>query len=360
MEKEEKYPQWIDEFAKSVHNSFANMVPGNWGPIDYLAFMHHNNNAFFDKLYKAIKTIKEKGHSNEEIAETFTCPSALRCAFLFLTWEYGFSDPKQKEKFKEIAEFFVDVLSYMMKEDVFCFSKNIAHDKEEINKILETTPWNDSDPKIARELGKLYNSCAALAFSLWRDFFPQISHEVYGPYDASSKFGENTILVMKHFPKLLPKEIWSDLNYEYSDVKIFQIFKNVKFKCEIIGMHTIYEGDIINNNVAYAVVVNDKFVDINQIKEASKNISEITTKQIQIYDRITMDELKRKTLEWECYQFINFFKLAEMDWKPTEEMVNAVKNKNIGERTIMETFPSFDEYINSPEYEIYWLKDLYK
>ena len=65
-------------------------------------------------------------------------------------------------------------------------------------------------------------------------------------------------------------------------------------------------------------------------------------------------------MEWECYQFADFFKLAEMSWKPTEEMVEAVKNKGIGDRTILETFPIFDEYISSPEHEIYWLKNLYK
>jgi len=356
----ENYPKWVDEWAKSAHNAFVNIVPGNWGPIDYLAYAHYNNNAFFDKLYQAITTIKEKEYSKEVISKTFSCPSALRFAFLLLIWEYSYSDHKYKEKFKEIAEFIVGMLNYMMKEDVFCLNRNIAHSREEIKDVLESTPWNSADPNMARELGKLYTSCAALAFSLYRDFFPQISHEIYGPYDVSSKFGKDAILIIKHFPKLLPKEIWPDLNYIYEDIKIFQIFKNIKLKCEIIGMHTIYEGDIINNVVGYAVMINSKFVDVEQIKNTTKEISEITTRQIQVYDSMTTDGLAKKSLDWECYQFIDFFKLAGMDWRPTKEMLFAIKGKDIGSRTIMETISSFEEYTNSLDNEIYWLKDLYR
>lgn len=360
MNKKEKYPQWVDEFAKSMHNSFVNMVPGDWGPLDYFEYMKYSNNAFFDKLLQAIKIIKAEEYSKKEIAKTFSCPSALRCAFLFLTMEYRYSDPKNKEKFKEIAEFFVAILSSMMKEDTFCSSRNIAHSDEEIEGVLKSTSWNSADPIIARELGKFYNSCAALAFALYRDFFPQISHEIYGPYDASSKFGKDTILIIKHFPKLLPKELWPDLDYEYKDIKIFQIFRNIKFKCELIGMHTIYEGDIIHNTAAYAVKINDTFADIEQIKKASEEIAEITTEQIQVYDSMNIQEIKNKCLEWECYQFADFFTLVGMDWKPAKEMVDAIKNKNIGSRTTLETFPSFEEYVSSPEYEVYWLKDLYQ
>ncbi|MFA5878150.1 MAG: hypothetical protein WC845_02165 [Candidatus Staskawiczbacteria bacterium] len=360
MSEKERYPQWIDEFAKSVHNSFSNMLPGNWGPIDLLEYTKHSNNAFFDKLYQAIEIIKKKGYPQEEIAKTFSCPSALRCAFLYMTWEYGFSDHSRKKEFNEIAEFFVDVLGHMMKEDIFCLNRNIFHNDQEIKDIFGSVPWSVADTQIARELGKLYTSCAALAFALYRDFFPQISHEVYGPYDASSKFGKDTILVIKHFPKLFPKEIWPSLEYKYGDIKIFQVFKNVKFRCELIGMHTVYEGDIMNGLVVYAVMAGGKFVGIEEIKNMSREIAEITTKQIQVYDSMPMEEIKKKTLEWECYQFFDFFQLAGMDWRPTIEMMDAVKNKKIGSRTIIETFPPLGEYMESVDHEIYWLKDLYK
>lgn len=257
-------------------------------------------------------------------------------------------------------EFFVDILDYMMQEDMFSCHSNIVHNKEEIKNILDTIPWISANPQMTRELGKLYMSTTALAFALYRDFFPQDSHEIYGPYDASEKFGKGSILLIKHFPKLLPRELWPKLDYEYKDIKIYQVLKDVKFRCEIIGMHTIYEGNIIDNTIALAVKVNDKFINIDDMKTIREKIAEIATDQIQVYDSMSFEEIKNKFLEWECYQFVDFFKLAGIDWKPTKEMIEAVKDRNISDRCILEEFPSFEEYTTSPEHEIYWLKDLYK
>ena len=356
-----EYPKWIDEYAKSVHNAFINMMPGNWGPLDFFEFFRCSNGTFLNKISQAVKAVKTKNYSKKEIAESFSSPSALRCAFLFLVLEYLYSKPKDKKQFKEIAEFFVEILDYIMKKDMFSCHSNIVHSEEEIKNILNTIPWIAADPQTTRELGKLYNSANSLAYSLYRDFFPQDSLEIYGPYNASKKFGDDTILLIKHFSKLLPKELWPDINYEYKDIKIYQVFKNVKFKCELIGMHSIYDGDIINNTKFIAIKINNKFIKTDDIKKISQKLAEITTKQIQVYDSMSLEQIKYKTLEWECYQFINFFKLADMDWKPTEGMIEAVKDKNIGDRCILEEFPStLDEFVKSTDHEVYWLKDLYK
>lgn len=355
----EKYPKWIDEFAKSIHNAVINVIPASWSTPDVFKFVSYLNGSFLRKIYQAIIIIKEKGYSEEEIAKSFSCPSTLRWALWLFAIEYQHTQSKDKDQFKEIMEFFVGILKHIMQEDIFSYHSNIAHNSREIKEILETTPWIAADPQITREAGKLYNSSTALAFALYRDFFPQDSHEVYGPYNAESKFGENTILVIKHFPKIHPSELWPELNHKYKDVKIFQIIKGVKFKCDIIGMHTIYEGDIINNTPALAVIINGKFATIDGIKSASQEIAQIATDQFQVYSSMSFDQIKEKLLEWECYQFLNFFELAGIDWKPTKEMIDAIKNKDIGDKTIMETFPPFKEYVNSPEFEIYWLKDLY-
>jgi hypothetical protein len=60
------------------------------------------------------------------------------------------------------------------------------------------------------------------------------------------------------------------------------------------------------------------------------------------------------------YFRISFFSLAGADWRPTEQMINSIKDKNIPTRFELSQFPSFEEYSTSWDYEIYWLKDLYK
>ncbi len=353
----EKYPKWIDEFARAIHKGLSNMMPCSWGPIDNYETLSFLNGTFISQIYKAIKNIKEKGCSKERISKCFPSISSLRVAMYWLMLEYQTSKVKNKKEFREIMDFFINLLEYITKEDTFAYKSNIIHSQKEINNILNKTPLEKANPEIARNLGKLYTGLASLVFALYRDFYPQDSHEIYGPYEIN----DNSILIIKHFPKIKPLDLWPQVKgLKYSDVKIFQIFKNIKFKCEIIGMHSIYDGNLINNLVSYAVMIDGKYTNnIEEIKELSNYFAEVATKYSTICDGLSKEELKKKILEWECYQFVDFFKLAEMNWKPTKEMLEAVKDKKVGDRYELEEFPSFEEYVKSPEFEIYWLKDLY-
>lgn len=356
------YPKWIDEYAKAWHNAFSNMVPASWGPLDEFAVMGSLDGTFLSKLYEAVLKIKERKMALSEVAKCFLSPSSLRAAIYWTMVEYQGSNPKNKNQYKEIIEYLVEVLKYLVKEDLFAYKSNIVHSGDEIDKILVSTKWAEATPQIAKELGKLYTSLSGLINALYRDFFPSDANETYGPYDVSSKFGKGAILIIKHFPrKMRPVELWDNVEeFKHSDVKIFQVYKNISFKCEAIGMHSIYEGDVINNLVSYAVMVDGEYQnDIEEVKKLYNYFAELAAKRSTVYDSMSRDDLKKKVLQWDCYQFIDFFKLARMDWRPTDQMWNAVKDINVADRSEIDTFPSFEEYIKSPDYEVYWLKDLY-
>ncbi len=362
-----KYPQWIDEYAKSVHDSFVKMLPISWGPVDAISLIALLNGSFSVKIYKAIKSIQTQKCSIQDIAKSFSCSSTLRVALCWLIWEYQNTRLKNKEQFKEIVELFVEVLKYMTKKDIFAYKSNIGHTRQEIEGFLNEINWQFANSEKAREMGKLYNSLSSLVFALYGDFFPQDSHEIYGPYNAFRKFGKNTIFLIKHFPKIRPVELWPEIaQLKHKDVKVFQVYKNVKFKCELIGMHSIYQGDLINNLVAYAIMINGKYRNnLNEIKALSDYFVKAATKQSLLYDGLSKKEAKKRVLEWECYQFFDFFKLAKMDWQPTKQMIRAInekiiKNKHISDRFELDKFPSFKQYVTSPKFDVYWLKDLYK
>jgi len=357
---QQQYPEWIDEFARSFHHAFKKMVPTSWGPVDGWALLSHLNGSFIRKLHQSVKKVKEKETSIKEVAESFSCPSTLRLALYFLALEYQFQSDKDKKQFKEIIEFFIDVLKEMIREDIFAYDRNITHTSEEIKNIVNSTPWIKADIPMAKEVGKLYSSLASLVYAEYRDFFPQDAHDIYGPYDVSSKFGNEAILLIKHFIKIHPKEIWPDLKSSYDDVKIFQVLKHVKFSCEVIGMHSLYEGDIVRNTVALAVRINNKFVDdIREVGRAHEEIARIATDHSRVYGDMSEAEVKLKFLEWLCYQFFGFFRIANVDWRPTQEMMRSVKDKQIPNRCEIKEFPSWEEYRSSKNFEIFWLKDLY-
>jgi hypothetical protein len=354
---------WIDEYAKSWHNAMTNMAPSNWGPTDWYVFFTSLEGTFLDKLSSAIKKVQKKGYSKEEVMEAMPNVSTVRAGMMYFFMEYaGISEKEHyKEKMKEVTDYFLEILKLMTKDDLFCKERNIVHNDKEIKEILKKDDWVKGNLGDAREIGKLYNSFSALGYSLYRDYFIMIPIEIYGPYDASKEFGEGSILLIKHITDTDPVELWPGLDkVKYKDIKIYQIFKNINFKCEFIGMHSIYEGNITENLDSYMMFVDGELItNVEKIKEISDYVAIKATEQSKVYKDMSKEDLIRKTLEWYCYIFFEFFKLAGMDWRPTEEMINALKDKHIPDRYVADKFASYDDYVNSKNYEVYWLKELY-
>ena len=119
-------------------------------------------------------------------------------------------------------------------------------------------------------------------------------------------------------------------------------------------MRATYMADWMANAICESDMKQD-----GGIKEIRNYLAEIETEQSKVYNYLSDEELKKKLLEWECYQFFDLFRLANMDWKPTREMLDAVKGKRIPKRFEIQTVPPFEEFIRDPSFEVYWLKDLY-
>jgi len=138
------------------------------------------------------------------------------------------------------------------------------------------------------------------------------------------------------------------------------VFRGVKFKCEIIGMHSIYEGDLINGLTKYATSANEQLISGSDgVQQLNSYFENLATGQSQIYDDMSHDDLVNKVLEWLCYQFVGLFKMASMDWRPTDEMRKAIAGKEIPNRFEADEFPSFEEFVASKDFEAYWLREIY-
>lgn len=355
------YPTWVDEYTASVHNAFIGMVPSRWGSIDYFAILPHLQGAFIDKVHEAVIKLKASGKTPAELVRVFSSPSTLRCALYFLAEEYKSIENKNKTEFKEVMEYLVPVLEAWTPNDTFALSTNQAHTPQEVSGMLAAS-FGVGSVDVARELGRLYNSAASVAFALYRDMFPQDSHEVYGPYDASEKFGPGAVLVIKDFPKIKPTDLWPGAqHFRHAHVRIFQVYKGVDFACDWIGMHSKYKGDLMQGLAAFGVEVDGAWVtDIAAIKEVRLELERVAVEQSKVYESMTYPQWVLKALEWECYQFNAFFKLAGMDWRPTQQMIEAASGAQASMGFGIETFPPIEEYATSPEFEVYWLKDLYR
>lgn len=357
------YPKWIDDYARAIHQAFLNMTPLYVGSIDVFYIARLLEGTFLDKVYQAIKIIKNKNYSLAEIAKSFATLATLRIQIYWLMLEFlGAKNIIDRKTLRESIDFFVEILYFAAKKDAFGYNSGIRHSQAEIESLLQNLNLKKANPVIAREIGKFYNSLVSLVFALYDDFLPQDSHEVYGPYDVSKIYGKGYFLLIKDFPKIKPVELWPKASeLKHQKVTIYQIYSGIKFRCELIGMHSVYEGDPVNNLKFYYAVVDGKAVNEKEkIKELTNYFSDESIKQAQVLAGLSQEQLKLKGLEWLMYQLKDFFKLANMDWRPTKEMWQKIKDKNIPKKFDLPRFPAYDEFVNSPEYEVYWLKDLYK
>lgn len=359
----ENYPKWIDDYAKAFHQAFSNMVPLYVGSIDVFYIAGLLGGTFLARVYEAIKIIKNKNYSLAEIAKSFATLATLRTQIYWLMLEFlGAKNTADRRALRESIDFFAEILYFAAKKDAFGYDSSIRHSQAEIDSLLRNLNFENGNPEVARELGKLYNSLVSLVFALYDDFLPQDSHEVYGPYDTSKFYGPGTFLLIKDFPKIRPVDLWPGIGeLKYKQAKIHQVYKDIKFRCELIGMHSVYEGDPVSNLKFYYVAVDGKAVNEKEkIKELTNYFSDESIKQAQVLARLSQEQLKLKGLEWLMYQLKDFFKLADMDWRPTEEMWQRIKDKDIPKKFDLPQFPSYEEFVDSQEYEVYWLKDLYK
>jgi len=359
----QSYPAWIDEYAKSVQQAMSGMVPSKWTSLNGFSATKAYQGAFLFRINELVRALKRAGVSPEQAWGLFVHPSSLRSAFMYLIWEYHALEDKEPAQLaaREVFDWLDAVLSSGMRTDKWCLDSNSVHSPEEVTDILSMTDWVENDTAAVRRAAQLYVSTASLSFSLYRDFFPQEAHEIFGPYDASSRFGPDSWLIVKYFPKIRPVEVWPEVtDFPYEEVKIYQVIKDIHFRTELIGMHSRYDGPVIPNTVTIAVTVDGKSVAKEDIGRYSDEIAQYATSSSHLYDALDLSQAKRKFVEWESYQFIKLFEAAGMDWHPTPELYKKLEEADVPMGVQVDSFPSYDTYASDPEYEIVSLRALYQ
>lgn len=354
-------PAAIEAVSRSYYALFASVVPGKWSSLDGFAVYAAYQGAFLERVHQLLEALKRKGVSIQDQARLIENPSSLRWAFVSLLREYGALKYKEplKEKAREIFEWLEAIIEGAMEEDAWAERTNIFHSTQEAQAMLDSAEWIDGEGAV-RDAGKLYVSCASLAFALYRDFFPQDAHEVFGPYDASSRFGKNAMLIVKHFKKLKPVELWPEVaRFPYKEVKIYQVLKGVQFSCQLMGMHSDYDGPVVPNTVAVAVEIDGKFISREGVAAVATEIGRYVVDVSPLYEKLSLKEAKRLFVEWGCYQFIRLFEAAGLDWRPSDAMLAPILAADIPMGAQLESMPSYEEFISSKEWEISWLRELY-
>lgn len=337
-----KYPIWIDEFAKSVFRLFKGMDLRTMEPLDCFHFHPLYSDLWIEKIYQAIKkfkeqniSFKEQNISFKEVINSFPNPSSARAMieFMVLHWNnvVRLGIKVDKNKVKEIFDFFVKILKIKNKKDIFCYKSNIVHNQQEIENLIRKIKWLEGNPEISQALGKLYLAISSLVNGIMNDWCTDVGIEVWGPYDVSKYFGKNTVLIIRDFPVLKLPELWlHHKKYKYKKARIYTIYKNIKVRMEYVSCHTIVKGDLAKNLICYAFILDEKYIsNLNKMKKLANHFLKLAEEQYVQVKNLDYEDLKQKLLEQERYQLYDFFKLVKMDWKLSEEMRKRVKNRQL-------------------------------
>jgi len=340
-------------YAKSAALAMGNMDIGTMQPFDWLQFGPLFAKEWIDKIRLLKKKCEEQNIPIKELAKLWPTTSSLRCQIYFFILDTRFAKIGKKERI-ELADFLFEMLKHRAKEDIFGFKSNITKTKQGAIALLKKIKPEKANPKIARLLGKIYNSAYQYACGMYLDFYADYPLENEGPYDVSELFGENTILVIKKFKLLKPTEIWPESEKAPANqVIIYAVYKDVEYRNDLVSVHSVYKGDIINNLIAYAVKVDDVFVySQDYLEKLNKDFEKIALEQWSTLTNLDIELQKQKGLFIRCFGMKDLFEKVGMDWKPEKEMVEAVKKKPLFDNTFWKLPKDKDEQHK------YWLKTL--
>jgi len=327
-------PYWIEPFLKSSYQLFANHDPASHLPFDAWGLHPLYNDLWLRKIYEMIQVFKEKGYKIEDHQDLFPNLSSTRFIVLMNTIHYQTSKLNDPKLITTIQDFLVKSIELRSKDDLFAYDKNIECSEAEIEKILDEKKLKNASIEESKEIGKILVALASLTHGLYNDWCTDYDYEITGPY----KIGGETVL-LRSFPDLRPIDIWPDINWDFENVSIITAYKNLDAKIAFVGCHILYTGNTIENLSRYRVEVDGRRLEtLAELKDFRDKVMPIAAAQFEKYLGMDFENQKIKFVEQEHYQLKKLFDLVGVDWKPSSEILNRIKDKDL----IRDVFPSYE------------------
>lgn len=351
-----KYPQWIDKYAEAFYSSFQNHDVKAHMPFSGWDFYPIFADLWIDKLHGAIGAIKEKGLKMGPIIERLPNHASMKFKFaeVILCLKSANTSPLRA---KNIVDFFLEAIKARTLGEPFWLNNKILLYKD-VGSVIKDKKLVPADRELASEIGKIITGCATLAHGLYNDFCPDLAYDVYGPYDASSVYGKDASLVVRSFGDINPTELWPEhAPQPYKKIEVFSVYHDVQMRPMYVACQMVYEQNLLDNLVAFQVEVDGKPVHtLRELKTVREKLLKSASELYVEYQQLDFEEQKKFWLYQLGYQFKPLFDIAGYDWKPSQEMIERVRRK--------ELIPTIETY-DIPRREFYekfgieYLKTMY-
>ncbi|MBI5530794.1 MAG: hypothetical protein HY918_04870 [Candidatus Doudnabacteria bacterium] len=327
---------WIKDASKAIYSISAGQTIDGFQPLDFFHFFPQWYDLWIKRNLVALRKIGALKKSYKDLEQLLPPPSNLRALLQKTIPAYLGMDHNSKADLKDFTNFIARMLMESCPTDPFGLLSTPLHTPEQINEMVNNILWEPGTKEIARTNGQLITVAGSLVHGLYNDVVTDLGWDAYGPYEDTQFGDEKYSFLIRHFPNLQPSELWPE-SYLASvkEIKIFQLFKGVKWRINCVGCHTTLEyGNPIEGLKWCSVVADGKTLTVEEIK---KIIAELGTKAENIYKNIrskSFEELKRMVMLQESYQLEKIYTEAGMDWRPTEEMISRIVNKDLMKNVI--------------------------
>lgn len=201
-----------------------------------------------------------------------------------------------------------EVLGEKVRSDPFCLDgKNMVLSQQEVESVKTQQHWFEGINR--RPVAMLGVDLESFVWSINFDLY---AYGVYwgGPYLLPGK-----TLITKNFIDLdIP--VWN-ISRPYRNIEIYYIF-NGKVKTAIDFMsHMVYEDDIWDKLMDFAIVVDGKMVQsVAEIEKLSEYFSQERDMQMKLINNLSPKQLIQKSAEIYHYMFHDLFTYFGEDWQP--------------------------------------------
>ena len=311
--------EWLDEFLDSWEKVEGTTDWGTSKPFSDGSLTPY----YYDLVTDRVLSAMDRVGMPKDPRTLFAGPSSLRTQIvvLFLMKYFGFS---KKDRIK-LATYYYNALRSFSKKDPFSYhGTNFVFTKQEISEQIKHLAWSKANQDSSKEVAKLSVSLAALAYALFTDSSPTVGREYSGPYNLRN----GKTLIIRDFFFLKPVEVWPHCKkYKYNSIRIYSTYNNVKTRFDFYGNFTS-DKNLVENLSAYSILADGKQLKTN-VKGVSEYLAKLALAQADRWNTLDLEETKIKFMECDMYHHRKLLGAAGMDWKPTKEMLNRVKNKKL-------------------------------
>jgi hypothetical protein len=324
------YPKWIDGYAKTVYELVRDHDPGAHLPFNGFNFYPLFDKLWIDKIYQAITKFNKLNIPTKEIISFLPTHSSLKFNLLEIIVDLKTSD-MDFEKARFMIDFFIKAIQERAINKNLWWENNLIREYKNIIKIAEDKKFVKANRDLSLEVAKIVVGCVSLVHGLYNDFCMDFGYDVFGPYNALEKYGANSSLFVRQLFDLKPIELWPEFNnFPYKKIKIYTIYKNVEIDSHYLGSHLVYKQNLVDNLSHFQMEIEGKlFSSLDELKKIREIIFERAGRHYTEYKNLGFEKQKSIWLWQLCYQFKEFFNRLGLDWKPSEEIISAVKNKEL-------------------------------